>query len=52
MSHRADELAVLDDGAARHADVKAGTKEFCVFLQILRVFAGKRHVFTHLNRSP
>ena len=37
---------------AAHADVKCGTKEFCVFLQFLCVFAGKRQVLTHLNRSP
>jgi len=42
MSNGADELAVLDDGAAGHADVKQGTKEFCVFLRFLCVFAGKR----------
>ena len=52
VSDGADELAVLDNGTAAHADVKCGTKEFCVFLQILCVFLGKRQVFTHLNRCP
>ena len=32
VGHGADELAVLDDGTSGHADVKCGTKEFCVFL--------------------
>ena len=52
MGNGADEFAVLDDGTAGHADVKCGTKEFCVFLQFLCVFAGKRQVFTHLNQNP
>ena len=33
MGHRADELAVLDNGTAAHADVKYGTNKFCVFLR-------------------
>ena len=45
-------LPVLDNRTAAHADVKYRTKEFCVFLWFLCVFAGKRQVFTHLNRSP
>jgi hypothetical protein len=52
MSNRADELAVLNDRRAGHVDVKCGTKEFCVFLQILCIFAGKRQVFIPINRSP
>jgi hypothetical protein len=51
MGHGANQFAVLDDGTAAHADVKLGTKEFCVFLRILCVFAGKRQVFTHLTRD-
>ena len=45
-------LPVLDDGAAAHFCVKYGTKEFCVFLQILCVFAGKRQALAHLIRDP
>ena len=52
VCHSADEFAVLDDWAAGHADVKQGTKEFCVFLRFLCVFWGKRQVFTYLARDP
>ena len=52
MGHGADEFAVLDDGRAGHADVKQGTKEFCVYLRFLCVFKGKMQVLTHLNRDP
>ena len=34
MGYRAHQFAVLDDRTAGHADVKYGTKKFCVFLQI------------------
>ena len=48
----ADEVTVLDDRRAGHADVKYGTKEFCVFLRFLFVFAGERQAFTYLTRDP
>ena len=52
MCHSADEFAVLNDRTAGHTDVKDGTKEFCVFLQILCVFVGKRQVLACLNKNP
>jgi len=52
MRNCADQLAVLDDEAAGHADVKYETKEFCVFPRFLCVFAGKRQVFTYITRDP
>jgi hypothetical protein len=52
MGHGAGEFSVLDNGTTGHFCVKCGTKEFCVFLQILCVFAGKRQVFTHLTHDP
>ena len=52
MGDRPHQLAVLDDGTARHFCVKYGTKEFCVFLRLLCVFASKRQVFTPINRCP
>ena len=52
MGDGADEFAVLNNRTAAHVDVKQETKEFCVFLQDLCVFTGKRQVFTPSNRSP
>ena len=52
MGDCAHQLAVLDDGATAHADVKQGTKKSCVFLQFLCVFRGKRQLFTYLTRDP
>ena len=52
MGHGADEFAVLNNRAAAHADVKQGTKEICAKIAFLCVFAGKRQVLAHLNRSP
>ena len=48
----ADEVAVLDNGATGHADVKHGINKFCVFLRFLCVFTGRRQVFTRLTRDP
>ena len=52
VGNRAYQPAVLNNGAAGHADVKCGTKEFCVVLRFLCVFAGKRQVLAHLTRDP
>ena len=52
MGDGADELAVLDNGTAGHFCVKYGTKEFCVFLLFLRVFACKRQAFAYITRNP
>ena len=52
MGHGANQFAILNNRATAHADVKYETKEFCVFLRFLCVFAGKRQVFTYLNRDP
>ena len=52
MSNGAHQLSVLYDRRAGHADVKCGTKEFCIFLRFLCVFAGKREVFPPINRNP
>ena len=52
MGHRAHQFPVLYNGTAAHADVKQGTKEFCVFLQFLCVFAGKRQALPCLCSGP
>ena len=53
MGDCADQFAVLNDGAAAHADVKCGTKIFCVFLQILCVLQVKGrflHTSTRIHK--
>ena len=52
MRNGADELAVLNDGTAGHADVKQGTKEICRKIAFLSPKYTKKEVFTCLNKNP
>ena len=52
MGDGADEFAVLDDGAAGHADVKCGTKENYRKIAFLSQKYTKKEVFIWLNQNP
>jgi len=46
MGDGAHQLAVLENGAAGHADVKQGTKEICRKIAFLSQKYTKKEVFT------
>jgi len=50
VGNGADEFPVLDDGAAGHADVKQGTKEFCFFCGFY-AFLQVKGRFLHLSTT-
>ena len=50
MGHSAHQFAVLNDGTAGHADVKCGTKEFCIFLRFYAHF-GVKGRFLHTSSA-